>query len=146
MAGATDRPDSPQPRQQTQARARKRGYDREVTTDPKKKARGEDVALVWGKSDDGETLGVLRKRGDKVEPALVKKAREGAPIHGELVRLSPREEPNLYDVDVLHDARPTDARPEAREPDGAGPAQVASSAYRKGWDRLFKKRPRGALN
>lgn len=122
-----------------------------MTTDPKKKARGEDVALVWGKSDDGETLGVLRKRGDRVEPALVKRAREGAPIHGELVRLSPREEPNLYDVDVLHDARPPDARPpdarpEAREPDGAGPAQVASSAYRKGWDRLFKKRPKGALN
>src|SRR5690606_10241154 len=99
-------------------------------------------ALVWGKSDDGETLGVLRKRGDKVEPALVKKAREGEPIYGELVRLTAREEPNLYDVDVLHDARPA-----AREAEPAGPAQVASSAYRKGWDRLFKKpRAKSALN
>jgi hypothetical protein len=112
-----------------------------VSADPKKKA-GEDVALVWGKSDDGETLGVLRKRGDAIEPALVKRAREGEPIHGELVRLTPREEPNLYDVDVLHDARS-----EVREPEAAGPAQVASNAYRKGWDRLFKKpRTKSALN
>lgn len=113
-----------------------------MSADPKKKA-GEDVALVWGKSDDGETLGVLRKRGDAIEPALVKKAREGEPIHGELVRLSPRDEPNLYDVEVLHDAR----RSEARDSEAAGPAQVASSAYRKGWDRLFKRpRTKGALN
>ena len=91
-----------------------------MSADPKKKA-GEDVALVWGKSDDGETLGVLRKRGDAIEPALVKKAREGEPIHGELVRLSPRDEPNLYDVEVLHDARRSEAR-EQRLSQGMGPA------------------------
>jgi hypothetical protein len=116
-----------------------------VSADRPKKKAGEDVALVWGKSEDGETLGVLRKRGDAIEPALVKKAREGEPIHGELVRLRPREEPNLYDVDVLHDARRHDAGTPA--PEAGGPAQVASSAYRKGWDRLFKKpRAKSALN
>jgi len=104
------------------------------------KKRGEDVALVWGRSEDGETLGVLRKRGERVEPALVRRAREGQPIHGELVRLTPREEPNLFDVDVLHDAR-------APQQEQGGPAQVASNAYRKGWDRLFKKsRSKSTLN
>lgn len=70
---------------------------------------------------------------------------EGKPLHGELVRLAPRSEPNLYDVEVLHDARaaitPTDdvdrAEPSA---DRRGPAQVATDEYRRGWSRLFAKR------
>lgn len=106
----------------------------------KKAGKDEDVALVLGASEDGDTLGVLRKRGDVVEPALVKKAKEGQPISGELVRLSPREEPMLYDVDVLYDARSEDAD------ERGGPAQVATAAYRKGWDRLFKRPRRAAPN
>lgn len=104
----------------------------------KKSAKDEDVALVVGASEDGATLGVLRKRGDAIEPAIVKKAEEGKPIAGELVRLSPREEPLLFDVDVLYDGRAEDAD------EGGGPAQVATEAYRKGWDRLFKKSRRRA--
>ncbi len=99
----------------------------------------DDVALVWGRSEDGETLGVLRKRGDEVQPALMKKAREGEPIHGELLQLKPRDEPLLYDIEVLHD-------PGASAGEPAGPAQVANQAYRKGWDRLFKRRAKQALN
>lgn len=106
----------------------------------KKSAKDDDVALVLGASEDGETLGVLRKRGDAVVPAIVRKAEEGKPIAGELVRLSPREEPLLFDVDVLYDGRPE----ERRQDEGAGPAQVATEAYRKGWDRLFKKSRRRA--
>ncbi|MCZ7686560.1 MAG: hypothetical protein M5U28_50550 [Sandaracinaceae bacterium] len=106
----------------------------------KKPEKDEDVALVLGASEDGETLGVLRKRGDVVEPAVVKKAKEGQPVVGELVRLSPREEPLLYDVDVLYGGQ----REEADE--RGGPAQVATEAYRKGWDRLFKKPRRAAPN
>lgn len=94
----------------------------------------DDVALVWGATRDGEMLGVLRKRGDSIEPALVRKAREGEPIHGELVRLTPREEPLLYDVDVVYDGR------RGTQADRSGPPQVASEQYRKGWDRLFKAR------
>ncbi len=90
----------------------------------KKKAKDDDLALVLGATEDGEALGVLRKRGDAVEPAIMRKAAEGKPITGELVRLVPREEPLLFDVDVLHDGRPEGAE------DRSGPAQVASDAYR----------------
>lgn len=89
------------------------------------------MALVWGSSADGKTLGVLRKRGERVKPGLIRKVSDGQPIHGELVRLKPRQEPHLFDVEVLHDARP--------QKEQTGPAQVASDAYRRGWDRLFKK-------
>lgn len=104
----------------------------------KKRKKDDDVALVFGATEDGETLGVLRKRGERVEPALVRRAMEGQPIHGELVRLTARDEPLLYDVDVVYDARTDDAAAEAP----AGPAQVATPSYRKGWDRVFKKKPR----
>ncbi|HEY8430620.1 MAG TPA: hypothetical protein VIL20_19710 [Sandaracinaceae bacterium] len=99
----------------------------------KESEKGEDVALVIGASPDGEALGVLRKRGDTIEPAIVRRVVEGKPITGELVRLTPREEPMLFDVDVLYDGR-RDAR------ERSGPAQVATEAYRKGWDRLFSKK------
>jgi hypothetical protein len=99
----------------------------------------DDVALVCASSSDGETLGVIRKRGELIEAATMRKTSEGQPIHGELVRLIKREEPMLFDVETLYRA----STKEARETEG--PAQVATDAYRKGWDRLFKKRPR-AIN
>ncbi len=56
--------------------------------------------------------------------------RDGEPIHGELVRLSQRPEHNqLFDVDVLHDARPAGERP--------GPAQIATREYRENWEKIF---------
>jgi hypothetical protein len=95
--------------------------------------KSEDVALVVAASEDGEALGVVRKRGEELEGAVLRKAHEGQPIHGELVRLTPRDEPLLYDVDVIHSPR---------ERDQGGPAQVANDAYRKGWDRLFARKKR----
>lgn len=92
----------------------------------------EDVALIYGASEDGDELGVLRKRGDSVEAAVMRKAEDGRPIHGELVRLKPRDVPLLYDVEVVHDAREEDAR--------GRPAQVATKKYRDGWDRLFARK------
>jgi hypothetical protein len=117
----------------------------------------DDVALVWGASADGDTVGVLRRRGEQVTSALMRKAREGQPVQGELVRLRARDEPLLYDVDVLYDPGAAEAAPDAvperaqderalAASEGArrsdGPPRVATEAYRKGWDRLFK-RPRG---
>lgn len=90
----------------------------------------DDVALVLGASEDAEKLAVLRKRGESVEAAVLQKAHDGQPVHGDLVRLTSREEPLLYDVETLHEA-----------PRGAGPAKVASRAYREGWDRIFAKLP-----
>lgn len=98
--------------------------------------KDDDVALVCGATEDGSSLGVLRKRGERVEAAIMKRAVEGQPIHGELVKLTPREEPRLFDVESLY-------TPPAAETSGPGrPAQVASDGYRKGWDRLFKRRKR----
>ena len=105
---------------------------------PSGAAKKDDVALVIGATPDGETLGVLRKRGERVEPALVRRAVEGQPIQGELIRMKPREEPLLYDVDVVYD--PSEASDD--EGDADGPAQVANPRYRKGWDRVFKKKRR----
>ena len=107
--------------------------DREASVTPKRK--DEDVALVCGASEDGSSLGVLRKRGERVEAAIMTRAKEGKPIHGELVKLTPREEPLLFDVESIH-APPKTA---STAPPGR-PAQVASDRYRKGWDRLFKRR------
>lgn len=95
---------------------------------PKKEERDEDVAVVWGTSDDRETLGVLRRRRGQLEAGVARKAKEGKPIDGELVRLVPREGSPLCDVEVLYEP------PRTRR---AGPAQVANARYRDGWERLF---------
>lgn len=97
--------------------------------------KGEDVALVCGASPDGESLGVLRKRGERVEAAIMQKAVEGRPVHGELVRLKPRQEPLLFDVETLH-------APSGEGERSGRPAQVASDRYRRGWDRLFARKRR----
>jgi len=88
----------------------------------------EDVILPHAVSDDGQGLHVLRKRGDTIEAGLVRGIREGQPIHGELVRLRPREGTPLLDVEVLHDARP---------PKLGRPPKVATKAFRSGWERVF---------
>lgn len=104
-------------------------------------AKADDVALVCGATEDGSSLGVLRKRGERVEAAVMKRAVEGQPIHGELVKLTPRDEPLLFDVETLYEPPP-----DASEATGR-PAQVASDRYRKGWDRLFRrKRPAKTVN
>ena len=119
--------------------ATKLASENDATKDATKR---DDVALVCGASPDGETLGVLRKRGENVEAAVLRKATEGQPLHGELVRLTPRDEPMLFDVDVVYDARSQEPAP-AR---GAGPAKVSTDKYRKGWDRLFKRTSRAPAN
>ncbi len=81
---------------------------------------------------------MLRKRGDRLEAGVVRAAAEGKPVHGELVTLKAREEPNVFDVEVLHDARP-EPTPTASER-RSGPAKVASDDYRRGWGRLFAKK------
>lgn len=124
-------------------RAERLRFPDAVTKPASKKKPPEDVALVCGASPDGETLGVLRKRGERLEAALLRKAAEGQPLQGDLVRLKPREEPLLFDVETLYEAPALPAGAEGK----AGPSQVASDSYRKGWDRLFRARKRAsALN
>lgn len=101
-------------------------------------AENRDVVLVYGQSEDGKEYGVLRKRGDAIEAGTMRSLDEGKPIHGEVVRLRPREEsPVLFDVEVQHDARTSTGRP----------AKVATEQYRKGWDSIWAtKRRTHSLN
>lgn len=91
-----------------------------------------DVVLIYGQSEDGKEYGVLRQRGAEIEAGSIRPLDEGKPIHGEVVRLKPREEsPALFDVEVQHDARPSTGRP----------AKVATEQYRKGWESIWAKKP-----
>jgi hypothetical protein len=102
------------------------------------KRQGGDVVLVYGRSEDGNAYDVLRRRGSQIEAGTMRPLDEGKPIHGEVVRLKPREEsPGLFDVEVQHDARSSIGRP----------AKVATEQYRKGWESIWaSKRPDCTLN
>jgi len=97
-----------------------------------------DVILVYGKSDDGKGYEVLRRRGAEIQAGRLRSLDDGKPIHGEVVRLEPREEsPALFDVEVQHDGRRSTGRP----------AKVATDQYRRGWESIWAKaRTDHALN
>jgi hypothetical protein len=101
---------------------------------------GSDIALIQGKTPDGEGLRVIRKRRERIELAHVKPLVQGAPITGEVVSLTPRPEfPLVCDVKVeLEAPPPADV---ASRPAHGGPAQVATARYRENWDKIWK-RPR----
>jgi hypothetical protein len=108
------------------------------------------VVLIHGVTPDGGGLNVLRARDGQLEAGAVRPLREGKPIHGEVVRLEPRESCPLV-CDVKVDFAP----PKSGEPcaDGCGkdscdaptsaphkgPARVASDAYRKNWDAIWAR-------
>jgi len=102
-----------------------------------------DVAIVFGQDEHGTHI--LRRRSEEspLEAGLLRPLREGKPIDGEVVRLTPRREaPMLFDVKTeLED-------PRGPRPTSEGPAQVASDAYRRGWDAVWGSRRRNshALN
>ena len=94
--------------------------------------KSDDLVFVYGKSDDGESYDVLRRRGEGIEAGQVRPLDEGKPIHGEVVRLKPREDsPALFDVEVHHDGRVSTGRP----------AKVASDRYRRGWESIWAEKP-----
>ncbi|MBW2191626.1 MAG: hypothetical protein JRG93_18970 [Deltaproteobacteria bacterium] len=94
--------------------------------------------LVYGKSDDGKGYEVLRQRGAEIQAGRLRPLDHGKPIHGEVVRLEPREEsPALFDVAVQHDGRSSTGRP----------VKVATDQYRRGWESIWAKaRPDRSLN
>ena len=97
-----------------------------------------DVVLVYGRSDDGKAYDVLRQRGSEVHAGTIRPLDHGKPIHGEVIRLRPREESAaLFDVEVEH-----------RAPSHTGrPAKVATDRYREGWESIWAdKRPSETLN
>ena len=95
----------------------------------------EDVALVLGASEETGEVAILRKRDEQLEAGILKKAEDGKPLSGDLVRLRAREASPLFDVETIYEAPKRSPR-RKRTP---GPAQVSTDRYRRGWDRLFAK-------
>jgi hypothetical protein len=95
----------------------------------------DDVVYVHGPADGGEGMRVIRKRQATLELGEIRPVKEGRPLAGELVKLKQRQESErLFDVEVLA------SREEIAEMTGrahAGPAQVATDAYRANWDAIF---------
>ncbi|MDB4975401.1 MAG: uncharacterized protein JWN48_3742 [Myxococcaceae bacterium] len=118
-----------------------------TAADPAPKPR--DTLLITGVSDNGESFSVLRAREDRLEAGVVRTVREGEPILGELLRLTPRpESPLLCDVHVelsgpalgqgsraTEDDRP--GAPNRGKLGHGGPAQVATASYRDNWDAIW---------
>jgi hypothetical protein len=87
-----------------------------------------DVVLLGPPTKDGAGLHVLRARDERIELGELRALQEGRPITGEIVTLAPREgNPHICDVKESF-APPSQAK---------GPAKVATSAYRQGWDDIF---------
>lgn len=109
-------------------------------------SRSKDAILIRGISEDGESMAVLRAREDRLEAGVLRTVKEGQPLSGELVKLTPRPEfPLLCDVEVQVPAgalnapgASDDAARERRSTRGR-PAQVATNSYRQNWDLIWSK-------
>jgi hypothetical protein len=112
-------------------------------SDSSERGESPDVALIHGVTPEGD-LRVLRKRNDRLEFGGIRALREGVPITGEVVRLTPRKEfPLLCDVatELPAPERPTDVAEGDRD-SHKGPAQVATDRYRDNWEKIFAHRSR----
>jgi hypothetical protein len=103
-----------------------------------------DVALIHGKTADGQGFNILRARENRLELGAVRPLREGAPITGEVVTLHPRPNfPALCDVEThFKPAPPVNDQqvPSAHKPAArVGPAQVATDEYRRNWDAIWSQ-------
>ncbi len=100
--------------------------------DTKKKT---DVLFVGPPVEDGEGYKVLRRRDESLEVGELRNTKEGQPIHGEVVKLTPREgQDRVFDVDVVVPKQPAPRHDDAAR---KGPAQVATDAYRDNWELIF---------
>jgi hypothetical protein len=110
----------------------------------KEPAESSDVALIHGKTADGEGLRIIRRRDDRIELGAVRPLKEGAPLVGEVVTLTPRpDQPLLCDVKVEY---APDARTDTAPPSRHGPAQVATDSYRENWDRIWPQKREPSLS
>jgi hypothetical protein len=111
--------------------------------DEKLPKKSDDVVFVHSPAESGEGYNVIRKRADTIELGEMRTVQEGRPIHGELVKLKPRKESErFYDVEVLASREELGQSPALGH---AGPAQVATDAYRDGWEAIFGAREEPGL-
>jgi hypothetical protein len=112
--------------------------------DPERK---EDVVLLHSPTENGDGIRVIRKRDETLELGELRPMREGQPIHGDVVKLTQREEHALlFDCEVLvPSAKPQEPAPPApKQLPHKGPPRVTSDAYRGGWDAIFGGRRSGS--
>lgn len=131
------------------------------------------MALIFGKDEEG--LRILRRRGPDapLEAGVLKPLQSGKPIDGEVVTLRRRRDlPLVFDVktelgaphaaagaaDGQRDDAADGASAAPAPDDGgiaqaiadrltaAGPPQVATSAYRRGWDAIWGRPRTGKPN
>ena len=99
----------------------------------KKNGSQDDVALLYSRSEDGRSFGILRRRRDEIRLGTLRTLEEGKPILGEVVSLRPRSDsPVLFDVETQHGA--SAGRKES------GPPKVTTEEYRKGWDSIWSEK------
>jgi hypothetical protein len=105
-------------------------------TDADPPAPAGDVAMVFGKDQYGTHI--LRRRSEDapIEAGVLRPLQSGKPIDGEVISLKPRN-----DAPMLFDVTSEFPSPVPRST-SVGPAQVASDAYRKGWDAVWGRRLR----
>lgn len=100
---------------------------------PKETGAHDDVALLYSRSDDGRSFGVLRRRRDEIRLGTLRTLEEGKPIHGEVVSLRRRSDsPVLFDVETQYGA--------IAAPKASGPPKVTTREYRKGWDSIWSEK------
>jgi hypothetical protein len=101
-----------------------------------------DVAVVWGRNENG--IYILRRRAQEapVEAGLLQPLVEGRPINGEVISMRRRGDlPFLFDIKT--EVTATGASEADTTSDGPpqaanhGPSQVATESYRRGWDAIW---------
>jgi hypothetical protein len=112
-------------------------YTGGMPEDPPDPPASADVVLLAGPTEDGEGIRVVRARDERLEAGEVRPLKDGKPLGtGEIVRLAPRPgAPRVCDVEVV--AKLGAGGASGRDVRGAGPPQVATSAYRESWERIF---------
>jgi hypothetical protein len=113
----------------------------------KARRKRKDLVLAVGSTKDGDGAVVLRSRAQQLELAEMRPLQDGRPIQGEVVRLERRPEmPLLFDAETILEAPPAERPPAPKSAERSGPAQVASDAYRKNWDAIWRRRKAQELN
>jgi len=107
---------------------------REQTPDREKAATVGDIAVVWGRNENGIYILRRRDREAPVEAGLLQPLVEGRPINGEVISMQRR-----HDLPFLFDVKTEVAATEPTEPNttSQGPSQVATESYRRGWDAIW---------
>lgn len=104
----------------------------------------EDVVYVHGQTETG--VQITRLRDDRLESGELRPMKDGQPIIGEVVTLSPRKEhERLFDVQVLAKGPKPNAKNDVAATNHKGPPRVTSESYRSNWDMIFATKKKGEL-